>query len=296
MTNELKNKINALKTHIGNTPIVDLGGEIYGKLESENPARSVKDRVAFYMIVDALNSGKLQEGGKIVEATSGNTGIGLAYIARELGLECIIVMPESMSVERRNMISAYGAKLVLTPASEGMAGAVAMAQRIERNEHAYLANQFSNFSCITAHFETTAPEIFSAMPNAKYIISGVGSGGTAMGIKRYIIEKHIDCKVIAVEPQSSPLMSEGWSGAHKIQGIGANFIPKLVDTSYFDQIVTVTDDDAISATIELNKMGCFCGISSGATYSVAKRIRETNNGQIVAILPDSINRYSLTIE
>lgn len=288
----LKEKINNLRERIGNTPIVDLGGGIYGKLESENPAGSVKDRASFFMIVDALESGALSENGKIVEATSGNTGIGLAYIARELGIECCIVMPESMSVERRQMISAYGAKLVLTPASKGMAGAVEEAKRIEKEENAWLANQFGNPSCITAHYVTTAPEIFSAMPHAKYVVSGVGSGGTAMGIKKYILENNIDCKVIAVEPASSPLMSKGFAGAHKIQGIGANFIPDLVDTTYFDEIMTATNEEAIETAIELNNRGFSCGISSGAAYSVARRMRENVEGQIVVILPDSANRYS----
>ncbi len=292
MTDALKEKINILRKSVGNTPMVDLGNGIYGKLESENPAGSIKDRAAFYMVVDALEKGELQENGKIVEATSGNTGIGLSYIARELGIECCIVMPKSMSEQRRQMISAYGAKLSLTPASKGMAGAVEEAKRIQQEEGAWLANQFGNTSCITAHFETTAPEIFKTLPNAKYVVSGVGSGGTAMGIKKHIVGNHLNCKVIAVEPASSPLMSEGRSGAHAIQGIGANFIPELVDVSYFDEILTATDDESIKTAIELKDRGFSCGISSGAAYSVARRIRENAEGQIVVILPDSANRYS----
>lgn len=294
MTDEIKSKIEKLKIRVGGTPLVALSDGIYGKLESENPAGSVKDRAAFYMIADALESGKLREDGTIVEATSGNTGIGLAYIARELGINCIIVMPESMSEQRRRMILQYGAKLVLTPAGKGMAGAVEEAKRIEREDGAWLASQFSNYACVQAHYETTAPEIFSALRDVKYVVAGVGSGGTAMGIKKYILKNGIDCKIIAVEPSKSPLMSKGYAGPHAIQGIGANFLPAIVDVAYFDQIVTASDDDAISDALELyDKYGYKCGISSGAAYNVAKRLREGTKGNIVAILPDSGDRYSI---
>lgn len=294
MTDEISFKIERLRNNIGHTPTVNIGYDVYGKLESKNPAGSVKDRAAFYMVADALFSGKLNEEGTIVEATSGNTGIGLAYIAKELGIKCCIVMPESMSEQRRKMILRYGAKLILTPAGKGMAGAVEEAKRIEKEDGAWLANQFSNYACVDAHYETTAPEIFSAFPNAEYIVAGVGSGGTAMGIKKYIVQNKLNCKVVAVEPSESPLMSKGFSGAHKIQGIGANFIPDIVDTSCFDKIMTVCSDDAVSDALELYKnYGCKCGISSGAAYNAAKRLRAQTEGIIVAILPDSGDRYSI---
>ncbi len=230
MDKNMQEKLDVLSKKIGNTPIASLGDGIYGKVEGNNPAGSVKDRAAFYMVLRALENGDLKEGGTIVEATSGNTGIGLSYVARELGLKAVMVMPESMSRERRDMIAAYGAELVLTPASEGMAGAVRKAKELAENG-AWLANQFGNYASVEAHFYTTAPEIFSQVPTAKYVVAGVGSGGTAMGVKKYIEQNGIDCKMVAVEPLSSPLLTQGHAGSHKIQGIGANFIPTIVANS-----------------------------------------------------------------
>ena len=262
----MQEKLNILSKMIGNTPMLSLGDGLYGKLEGKNPAGSIKDRAAFYMVMRALEKGDLKERGTIVEATSGNTGIGLSYVARELGLKAVIVMPESMSKERRDMISSYGAELVLTPASEGMAGAVRKANEIAKSG-AWLANQFGNYASVEAHFYTTAPEIFSQVPGAKYVVAGVGSGGTAMGVKKYIEQNAIDCKVVAVEPLSSPLFTQGHAGGHKIQGIGANFIPAIVDVSKFDEVIDVSDDDAIRTTGELYRnFGVKCGISSGAAY------------------------------
>jgi len=292
MDKNLQDKIDILAKKIGHTPVIDMGDGIIGKLEGFNPAGSIKDRAAFYMIMRALENGALKEGGTIVEATSGNTGIGLAYVARELGLNAMMVMPESMSKERRAMIAAYGAQLVLTPASEGMAGAVAKAKELEKGG-AWLANQFGNYACVEAHYYTTAPEIFMQVPDAKFVVAGVGSGGTAMGIKKYIEEKGIDCKMIAVEPKWSPLLSEGHAGPHKIQGIGANFVPDIVDVKKFDDILTVSDDDAIATAKEIyRKFGKKCGISSGAAYSAAKALRKTAEGKIVVVLPDNGDRYS----
>ncbi len=291
MDKKLQDKVDILAKKIGNTPIIDMGDDVYGKLEGANPAGSIKDRAAFYMIMSALEKGDLQEGGTVVEATSGNTGIGLAYVARELGLNSIMVMPESMSKERREMISAYGAKLVLTPASEGMAGAVAKAQELQEGG-AWLANQFGNYASIEAHCYTTAPEIFSALPDAKYVVAGVGSGGTVMGVKKYIEDNGIDCKVIAVEPETSPLLSKGYAGAHKIQGIGANFVPAIVDVSKLDEIRTASSEEAIATAKEIyQKTGKKCGISSGAAYAVAKRVRKEYDGKIVVVLPDNGDRY-----
>ena len=287
----MQEKLNILSKMIGNTPMLSLGDGLYGKLEGKNPAGSIKDRAAFYMVMRALEKGDLKERGTIVEATSGNTGIGLSYVARELGLKAVIVMPESMSKERRDMISSYGAELVLTPASEGMAGAVRKANEIAKSG-AWLANQFGNYASVDAHFYTTAPEIFSQVPGAKYVVAGVGSGGTAMGVKKYIEQNAIDCKVVAVEPLSSPLFTQGHAGGHKIQGIGANFIPAIVDVSKFDEVIDVSDDDAIRTTGELYRnFGVKCGISSGAAYYAACSLRQRVDGDIVVVLPDNGERY-----
>lgn len=291
MDTKMQEKLNVLSKNIGNTPIIPLGDGLYGKLEGKNPAGSIKDRAAFYMVMRALEKGDLKEDGTIVEATSGNTGIGLSYVARELGLKAVMVMPESMSKERRDMISAYGAELVLTPASEGMAGAVRKANEIAQSG-AWLANQFGNYASVEAHFYTTAPEIFSQVPSAKYVVAGVGSGGTAMGVKKYIEQNAIDCKVVAVEPLSSPLFTQGRAGAHKIQGIGANFIPAIVDVSEFDEVIDVSDDNAIRTTGELyRKFGEKCGISSGAAYYAACSLRQRVDGDIVVVFPDNGERY-----
>lgn len=291
MDAKMQEKLDVLSKKIGNTPIVSLGDGIYGKLEGKNPAGSIKDRTAFFMIMRALENGELEEGGTVVEATSGNTGIGLAYVARELGLNAVMVMPESMSKERREMISAYGAQLVLTPASEGMAGAVKKAKEIAESG-AWLANQFGNFASVEAHFYTTAPEIFASVPTAKYIVAGVGSGGTVMGVKKYIEQNGIDCQVVAVEPLSSPLLTKGYAGAHKIQGIGANFVPAIVDVSKLDQTIDVADENAIKSVGEIyRKFGEKCGISSGAAYFAACELRKRTDGDIVVVLPDNGDRY-----
>lgn len=291
MNAKMQEKLDILAKKIGNTPIVSLGERIYGKVEGNNPAGSVKDRAAFYMVLRALQNGDLKEGGTIVEATSGNTGIGLAYVARELGLNAVMVMPESMSKERRDMISAYGAQLVLTPASEGMAGAVKKAKEIAEGG-AWLANQFGNYASVEAHFYTTAPEIFKQVLAAKYVVAGVGSGGTAMGVKKYIEQNRIDCKLVAVEPLASPLLTKGYAGAHKIQGIGANFVPAIVDVSKLDIIIDVVDEDAIRAAAELwHKFGVKCGISSGAAYFAAQTLTKQVEGDIAVVLPDNGNRY-----
>lgn len=291
MNTKMQEKLNILSKMIGNTPMLSLGDGLYGKLEGKNPAGSIKDRAAFYMVMRALEKGDLKEDGTIVEATSGNTGIGLSYVARELGLKAVIVMPESMSKERRDMISSYGAELALTPASEGMAGAVRKANEIAKSG-AWLANQFGNCASVEAHFYTTAPEIFSQVPGVKYVVAGVGSGGTVMGVKKYIEQNAIDCKVVAVEPLSSPLFTQGHAGGHKIQGIGANFIPAIVDVSKFDEVIDVSDDDAIRTTGELYRnFGVKCGISSGAAYYAACSLRQRVDGDIVVVLPDNGERY-----
>lgn len=293
MEKQVSDKLKSIETKLGNTPIISFGEGIFGKLEGCNPAGSIKDRAAFYIIKRALESGALKPDGIIAEATSGNTGIGLAYAARELGLKCVICMPESMSKERREMLKSYGAELVLTPASGGIAAAVDAVNRICAQTGAFHADQFANYACVEAHYHTTAPEIFAALPSVKHIVAGLGSGGTVMGIKKYIDENSLGCEVVSVEPASSPLISKGCAGAHKIQGIGANFIPDLVDLKKIDRIMTVTDEDALDGVKEIYKIsGEKCGISSGAAYSAAKELRRSGaQGDILAILPDNGDRY-----
>lgn len=292
MDKRLEKKLEEIARGLGHTPVADLGGGVFGKLEGENPAGSVKDRAAFYILRDALRSGALKEGAPVVEATSGNTGIGLAYVGGLLGIKVVLTMPESMSEERRKMLADYGAELVLTPAEGGMGAAVEEAKRIVRGTGGFFADQFGNPSSVTAHFETTAPEIFAELPDVGAVVAGVGSGGTAMGIKKYIVHNDIACRVCAVEPAESPLMSKGYAGAHLIQGIGANFLPAIVDTAAFDEIVAVRGEDAVKATGELyKKFGLKCGISSGAAYLAARDVAERTGGKVLAIFPDRGDRY-----
>ena len=286
-----KEKLSALASKIGNTPIVKVG-DVYAKLESKNPAGSVKDRAGFYIVKDGIERGLIEENGVIVEATSGNTGIGFAYTTRALSLRFVAVMPDSMSVERIALMKKYGAEVVLTPAREGMAGAVNKAKEIAENG-GYIAGQFSNKANVTAHVETTAPEIFRDLPEVDYIVAGIGSGGTAMGLKKYILGKNLKTKVIGVEPAESPLITKGVSGAHLIQGIGANFIPDLVDVNLLDDVRTVRGEDAVRAVKEIYTLsGEKCGISSGAAYIVAKDIKAENPSKtVLAIFPDGGDRY-----
>lgn len=286
-----KEKLSALASTIGNTPIVKVG-EVYAKLESKNPAGSVKDRAGFYIVKDGIERGLIEENGVIVEATSGNTGIGLAYTTEALSLRFVAVMPDNMSIERIALMKKYGADVVLTPACDGMAGAVNKAKEIAV-EGGYIAGQFSNPAGTLAHVETTAPEIFRDLPEVDYIVAGVGSGGTAMGLKKYILANNLKTKVIGVEPAESPLITKGVSGAHLIQGIGANFIPDLVDVSLFDEVRTVRGEDAVRAVKEIYAIsGEKCGISSGAAYLVAKDIKAENPSKtVLAIFPDGGDRY-----
>ena len=291
MTNSTLEKLNILARQIGNTPIIEVGG-VLAKLEGRNPAGSVKDRVGFFIVKDAVEKGIIGEGGLVVEATSGNTGIGLAYATRSLSIRFVAVMPDNMTVERINLMKKHGAEVVLTPAKDGMSGAVATAREIAENG-GYMANQFGNPASIDAHYKTTAPEIFKDMPDVDYIVIGVGSGGTAMGIKRYILENNLGAKVVGVEPEESPLMTKGASAPHKIQGIGANFIPEILDVNALDLVRTVKGDDAVKAVKEIYaSTGEKCGISSGASYLVAKALKEENpNAKILAIFPDNGERY-----
>ncbi len=291
---------------IGNTPIVEIdtknqvGARIFAKLEGKNLGGSIKDRVAQAIIDDAEKNGRLKKGGTIIEATSGNTGIGLALVAALRGYKAVIVMPNTMSLERRKLLAAYGAEIVLTDGKDGMQGAVKRAEELlSTTPNAVIADQFNNPVCAEAHYQTTAPEIYKQCEGEVDIfLACVGTGGTLTGIGRYLKEKNPACKVIAVEPQKSPLLSGGKAAPHGIQGIGANFIPTVLDTSIYDEVVTVTDEEAFKTARSLCKEeGLFVGISSGAAVAAARKVsqRAENTGKkIVTILPDEGGRYLST--
>lgn len=294
---------------VGNTPLVrvnnlikkdELKADVLAKLEYFNPAGSVRDRIAKEMILDALEKGLINENTTLIEPTSGNTGIGLSAVATALNLKIIITMPETMSVERRNLMKAYGAELVLTPGSEGMKGAIAKAKELASQiENSFIPGQFENPANPTAHYKTTGPEIYEQTEGKVDIfVAGVGTGGTISGIGKYLKEKNPEVKVVAVEPASSPVLSTGKGGAHKIQGIGAGFVPETLDTNIYDEIITVENEDAFAAGKEMAKTeGILVGISSGAALYAAKELakREENVGKtIVVLLPDGGDRYLST--
>ena len=287
---------------IGSTPLMRLGrfapgADVLAKLERFNPAGSTKDRAALYMIRSAEADGRLAPGGMIIEPTSGNTGIGIAALAAVLGYRAVIVMPDSMSVERVKLIAAYGAEVVLTPGAEGMSGAVAQAERLHAaNPGSIIAGQFENPANPLAHYETTGPEIWEdAAGRVDAFVAGVGTGGTISGVGRFLKEKNPGVRVIAVEPASSPLLSEGRAGTHAIQGIGANFVPAALDTSVYDEIIQVPDEAALAAMRELAQTeGLLCGVSSGAAAWAARELArrpELAGGRIVCLLPDTGERY-----
>lgn len=294
---------------VGNTPLVrvnnlikkdELKADVLAKLEYFNPAGSVKDRIAKEMIIDALEKGLINENTTLIEPTSGNTGIGLSAVATALNLKIIITMPETMSVERRNLMKAYGAELVLTPGSEGMKGAIAKAKELASQiENSFIPGQFENPANPTAHYKTTGPEIYEQTEGKVDIfVAGVGTGGTISGIGKYLKEKNPEVKVVAVEPASSPVLSTGKGGAHKIQGIGAGFVPETLDTNIYDEIITVENEDAFATGKEMAKTeGILVGISSGAALYAAKELakKEENAGKtIVVLLPDGGDRYLST--
>lgn len=284
--------------HIGGTPLVYLDTfgacRVFGKLESANPTGSVKDRAAFNMLRRAFEQGLVRVGDTIVEPTSGNTGIGLAYVGREVGLRVVLTMPANMSVERVQKLRAYGAEVVLTDARFGMQGAVQRAQEMAA-AGAYMPGQFDNAANREIHTLTTAPEIFRALPSVRYIICPLGSGGTAMGIKDFVLATHAATKVMAVEPEKSRVLLGEPPAAHKIQGIGANFVPSLVKIEMLDGILHCTDEDAYANTRDLRyRYGLYCGISSGAALAAAKALADYAEGDIVIMLPDSGDRYEST--
>ena len=294
---------------IGNTPLLelsniekkhDLKAKLLAKVEYFNPAGSVKDRIAKEMIEAAEKSGELKPGATIIEPTSGNTGIGLASIAAAKGYKVIIVLPETMSVERRNIIKAYGAELVLTEGAKGMKGAIAKANELhEEIENSFIPSQFTNPSNPDAHYKTTGPEIWNDTDGeVAAFVAGVGTGGTITGVGKYLKEKNPDVKIIAVEPATSPVLSKGTPGSHKIQGIGAGFIPDTLDTGVYDEIITIENDDAFAGGKEIaTTEGFQVGISSGAAFRAALEVAkrpEFAGKTVVALLPDSGDRYYST--
>ena len=283
---------------IGSTNLIRLNnignGNIYVKVEKQNPAGSVKDRPAYEMIKGAIADGKLKEGMKIVEPTSGNTGIAIAMIGKSLGYDVTIVMPASMSIERRKLMASYGAELILT-GEGGMQAAVDKAKELEATGEYFMPNQFENKYNAIAHEKTTGPEIYSEIPEVKGFIAGIGTGGTVTGIGRYLKSKDENIKIWGLEPEESPLLTKNIAGPHKIQGIGANFVPKVLDREILDEVVTVKGSEALEMARRLAKEeGLLVGISSGANVVGALKMLEKVEGPIVTVLPDTGERYIST--
>ncbi len=294
---------------VGATPVLELGkyaqkhglkARLFAKLESFNPTGSVKDRIAKAMIENAEQTGKLRKGSVIIEPTSGNTGIGLAAIAAAKGYRCILTMPETMSIERRKLLKAYGAEIVLTEGAKGMKGAIAKAEELSGEiAGSFIPSQFENPVNPEMHYRTTGPEIWKDLRGrVDVFVAGVGTGGTLTGTGKYLKEHNPSVKVVAVEPASSPVLSEGRAGSHKIQGIGAGFVPKTLDTSVYDEIIAVENEAAFAAGREVARAeGVLVGISSGAALHAATQLalRPENEGKVIVVLfPDSGDRYLST--
>ena len=283
---------------VGQSKLVQLenigGGKIFVKVEKSNPAGSVKDRAALYMIKGAIEDGSLKEGKEIVEPTSGNTGIAIAMIGRALGYKVNIVMPESMSIERRRLIEAFGANLILT-GEGGMQAAVDKAKELVATGNYFMPNQFENKYNAVAHEETTGPEIYEDLKDISGFIAGIGTGGTVTGIGRYLKSKDENIKVWGLEPDESPLLTRGQAGGHKIQGIGANFVPGVLDTKLLDKTITVKSEEAIEMARRLSREeGLLVGISAGANVVGALKMQEELGGNIVTVAPDTAERYMST--
>lgn len=294
---------------IGKTPLLELCGyershaasaKILAKLEYFNPTGSVKDRAALYIVEEAERSGKLKEGTLVIEPTSGNTGIGLAAICAVKGYPLVLTMPETMSVERRKLLAAFGAKIVLTDGKKGMAGAIARAEELHReNENSIIAGQFVNPANVRAHYETTGPELWADTDGKiDFLVAGIGTGGTIGGTGKFLKEKNPNLKVVAVEPAGSPVLSGGKAGPHGLQGIGAGFVPEILDTSLIDEVIRVTEEEAFAASREIAVSdGVFAGISAGAAVHAARMVasRRENAGKTVAVIvPDTGMRYLST--
>ncbi|MDD3682709.1 MAG: cysteine synthase A [Desulfovibrio desulfuricans] len=290
---------------IGNTPMLrldlsrDLPGTVWLKLENRNPGGSIKDRVAFHLVGEALEEGRVEPGGVLVEATSGNMGIGMALVASVRGFRCILTMPESMSVERRNLLRAMGAELVLTPAEQGMSGAVAAAKRIADEQDAFVLGQFTNPQAVVAHYKTTGPEIFKdSVGKMDVLVAGVGSGSTITGVGRYLKERIPGFRVVAVEPAASPVLSGGKPGPHLIQGIGADFVPAILDRALLDEIIQMDGEEAIRTARLLMENGIMAGISTGSNVRAALDLAarpEMQDKNIVTFACDTGERYMSTL-
>ena len=303
------NIYNSITELIGNTPIIELKNierkfnlkaRIFAKVEYFNPAGSVKDRIALAMINDAIEKGLIKSGATIIEPTSGNTGIGLSMVAASLGFKAIIVMPDTMSIERRKLMKAYGAEVVLSDGAFGMKGAIEKAKELNKEiPNSFIPSQFDNPANVLAHFKTTGPEIYDAMDGKIDIfVAGVGTGGTLTGVGKFLKEKNKNIKVIAVEPETSPVLSTGVGGKHQIQGIGAGFVPSILDRNVIDEIMTVSNEDAFDNGRLVGKLeGFLVGISSGAALTAAIKLskeEKNKNKNIVLVFPDSGDRYLST--
>ena len=297
---------NGIEELIGSTPLIRLSryckgagvpDVLFGKLEMFNPTGSAKDRPALYMLKDMEQSGRLGVGGTVIEPTSGNTGIGLAAVGAARGYRVILVMPDTMSVERIRLLTAYGANVVLTPGKDGMRGAILKAEELNKSiPGSVIAGQFTNPVNSEAHYKTTGPELFDQMDGrTDAFVAGVGTGGTLTGCARYLKEQNKSIKIFAVEPESSPLLSKGVSGVHGLQGIGANFVPQILDTALIDDVIAVSDTAAFSAAKLLARSeGLLCGITSGAALAAAGQVALKGFKNIAVLLPDSGDRYLST--
>ncbi|NSL52913.1 cysteine synthase A [Calidifontibacillus erzurumensis] len=296
--------VNSIEELIGSTPIVKLNrltdendAEVYVKLEYFNPGSSVKDRIAMAMINDAIKKGELKPGDTIIEPTSGNTGIGLAMVAAAKGLKAVLVMPDTMSLERRNLLRAYGAELILTPGAEGMKGAISKAEELAKEHGYFMPQQFKNQANPQIHRETTGKEIVEQMDQLDAFVSGIGTGGTITGAGEVLKQKFPDIKIFAVEPADSPVLSGGKPGPHKIQGIGAGFVPDVLNTNIYDEVIKIENEEAFEHARRAGREeGILCGISSGAAIAAALKVaKKLGKGKkVLAILPDNGERYLST--